>query len=448
MAIVIDDSKESSDPLTWASPVARIIPEDFRLTDEYAMNHVTLEDLLSHRTGFPGHELSHGGPNSTIRDTVRSLRHLPMTAELREKFQYSNVMYAVAAHVIETVKGCWMGDFLRERIYEPLSMSSTYFSLDHAKKAVKHDGKHLATGYFWDKATETYIAEPWYDTDSISGSGGNISNVLDYAKYLRGMIEMAPFLSKEAHYALRTPRSFERPAGISSAPYTSPTDYCLGWGQKTYRNQVLYTHQGGLPGFGSLMAFVPGQHWGVAIMTNTDVTGNFAAMVLYFILLDNLLGTPKEERFDWVKLYDEQLKEGAKEIQKSKRTIYPIIASPPINFSLPLASYTGAYSHPGYRSMTLTIVKTPTTPNFTSHQKENLHAELMDRTWLCVVDFEHVSSEHFLAWFSPPPNAPNNVINEASPAEFRIKADGKVGEMGIALESEMKGSKIWFKKDE
>lgn len=35
------------------------------------------------------------------------------------------VMYATASYVVETLTGQWLGDYLREKIWEPLGMKST-----------------------------------------------------------------------------------------------------------------------------------------------------------------------------------------------------------------------------------------------------------------------------------------------------------------------------------
>jgi len=56
---------------------------------------------------------------------VRSLRYLPLTAEPRTKFQYCNIMFVTVSHVVESLTGVWMGDFLSEKIWEPLGMKST-----------------------------------------------------------------------------------------------------------------------------------------------------------------------------------------------------------------------------------------------------------------------------------------------------------------------------------
>ena len=41
--------------LEWDQPIRDLMPE-FRLFDDYATQHATLRDLLSHRTGLPRHD--------------------------------------------------------------------------------------------------------------------------------------------------------------------------------------------------------------------------------------------------------------------------------------------------------------------------------------------------------------------------------------------------------
>ena len=41
--------------LDWDKPIRDVMP-DFRLHDDYATQHATLRDLLSHRTGLPRHD--------------------------------------------------------------------------------------------------------------------------------------------------------------------------------------------------------------------------------------------------------------------------------------------------------------------------------------------------------------------------------------------------------
>lgn len=124
-----DGRAEKSAPLSdwgWRTPLASVLRDDFVLQDERATAHLTLEDALSHRTGFPRHDKSlalHYGEDHhplTDRDFVRSLRHLPMVLEPRVEFRYCNLMYLVASHAIQTLMGQWLGTIMKDWIWEPL----------------------------------------------------------------------------------------------------------------------------------------------------------------------------------------------------------------------------------------------------------------------------------------------------------------------------------------
>ena len=128
MSLLISSSNYSG--LSWDTPISNLIRDDFVLPDPYFTEHVTIEDALSHRSGMPRHDISYGGTDEKgekrgVRDLVRSLRDLPLSAPLRTKFQYCNMMYVTVSHVIESLTGVWLGDFLKDNIWEPLGMQST-----------------------------------------------------------------------------------------------------------------------------------------------------------------------------------------------------------------------------------------------------------------------------------------------------------------------------------
>jgi hypothetical protein len=49
------------------------------------------------------------------------------------------MMFIVLSHVIETITGSWLGEYLQEKIWGPLGMDSTFFSLEDAKKAAERN---------------------------------------------------------------------------------------------------------------------------------------------------------------------------------------------------------------------------------------------------------------------------------------------------------------------
>ncbi|KAK2925651.1 Beta-lactamase/transpeptidase-like [Fusarium oxysporum f. sp. vasinfectum] len=173
----------------WQTKVSRIIREDFVTQDDWATNNITLEDLASHRSGLSNNDagirLHEDGRKWTIRDIARNLRNFPLESQPRTNFSYNNEAYATLSLVIETVTGKWLRDVLRETIWEPLGMNSTYLDLQEAKDAPEH----LSTGYYWDPAENCHKSIEQLPTDILSGAGAIISNVLDYTKWIKCLLQ-------------------------------------------------------------------------------------------------------------------------------------------------------------------------------------------------------------------------------------------------------------------
>jgi CubicO group peptidase (beta-lactamase class C family) len=295
--------------IQWTTPVSQLIPEDFVLADEHATQHTTIEDTLSHRTGLPRHDQAYGNNNMSrdiaVREIVRSLRHLPLTAEPRTKFQYCNLMFVVASHVIQSVTGEWLGDLLAAKIWEPLGMKATFFSLQDAQAA----DEELARGYSYPYSDDDdddsdeggdekeFREVEWMNLNEVSGAGSVITNVLDYAKWARSLLYKAPPLSPEIHKAIWEPRTL-LPTD-AEGPFTGPVAYALGWNTGVYQGYQFYEHTGGMNAFGAELILFPELKYAVTILGNTAVTSNFAAKQLAFHLIDEKLGVPPKRRFDW-----------------------------------------------------------------------------------------------------------------------------------------------------
>ena len=294
MSFLVNDN-EKYPTIQWDTPINQLIRHDFVLENDYATTHITIEDALSHRSGLPGHDRSYGGSNTTIKDIVRSLRHLPLTTEPRTKYQYCNVMFMTASYVIETVTGRKLGDLMQEWIWEPLGMDATFFGLESAK----HAKEGLAKGYRYryDAENGGYEEVEWLHLEVASGAGAVISNVLDYAKWARSIINRDTPLSKAGFGALFTPRTLMP----IEEPYTGPRAYALGWRTGIYRGQRLFEHSGGLLGFGAELLIFPDIKFAVVALANTAGTANFVDQKLAYHLVDGKLDLPVKERFDWDK---------------------------------------------------------------------------------------------------------------------------------------------------
>src|ERR1700753_2016597 len=55
----------------WDTPVSRLLPDDFIMSKESYTHELTIEDILSHRTGFPNHDDALMGETAAIPDTPK-----------------------------------------------------------------------------------------------------------------------------------------------------------------------------------------------------------------------------------------------------------------------------------------------------------------------------------------------------------------------------------------
>jgi CubicO group peptidase (beta-lactamase class C family) len=77
VALLVDEGK-----LEWDKPVREYMPE-FILDDAYVSQHITVRDMLSHRTGLPRHDLSAWRLDLPRTEYVKRLKHFKFSATFR-----------------------------------------------------------------------------------------------------------------------------------------------------------------------------------------------------------------------------------------------------------------------------------------------------------------------------------------------------------------------------
>ena len=377
------------------------------------------------------HDESYMGSNAGEPDTpesiTRKLRNLPLSRPLRTEYQYCNMIYTVASHLVVTVSGRPFEDFLKDRIWNPLEMLDTRIGMS-AKEAL--DASHqLAQGYCWDEEKQEHYAVPWLHQPEGQGAGSIFSSAHDYAKWIRTMINRAGPISEAGHQDLVKPRVIaEADVEDSPKPFHSHLLYALGWEIENYRGYTVIGHGGCISGFGSLMRYLPQLEWGIVIFGNAD-GANQVAEILCWHLIDELLGVPASERFDWDEFARQQEESYADE---QREDLYPERPDPPLPMSACLQSYVGRYRNAGYHDLVVDL------------QDGRLHVDAKDRSFGFDLWFEHVSGEHFIA---------ENIYmvdgdKERMKARFLHDSSGGVQSLGIAFVKEMEDPMIWFTKVE
>ncbi|KAJ5757405.1 uncharacterized protein N7511_006099 [Penicillium nucicola] len=434
IALLIDDvasnkaTEKTQSHLSWTSTISSVIPEDFVLEDEYTTSHVTFEDALSNRSGLPDHVKSFKPKTTSLQDGIRSLRHLPLAAELRSQYLYSSYMFSAVSLAIEQMTGTGLGGFMRERIWTPLKMTHTYWTPQEAKAAAS-TGTTLAHGYAWNAATEQYTKEATPDFQVVSGAGAIISNVLDYTQWLRCMMTQSSLISPAAHATLIEPRIHYKQQATN--PFPAPHAYALGWRIDNYRGQRVIWHTGSWTGYGSTMMYLPELQWGLVMMGNTTLTSNYAQMALYMHLLDERLGTPMSERIDY-SLKISQLRERKRvDNGNALARLYPDLPCPVEPPSLPLGKYAGRYYHAGYGEMEIEL-----------RGNELVASRLLYEVSM-VIRIVCVSGEFWMAKLEVVNQDPRD--HEVVRAGFHV-TDGMTRRVGIELEPALPGRMMWFER--
>ncbi|HEY1838370.1 MAG TPA: serine hydrolase domain-containing protein, partial [Rhizomicrobium sp.] len=134
LAILVDEGK-----LKWTDRVVDKLP-GFQMYDPYATEHMTIIDLLTHRSGLGLGEGDLMIVPSTTRsraDIVHALRYLKPVTGFREQFAYDNILYIVAGALIESVSGETWEHFVQTHIFAPVGMKDAMTAYDaHAPNGV------------------------------------------------------------------------------------------------------------------------------------------------------------------------------------------------------------------------------------------------------------------------------------------------------------------------
>lgn len=334
--------------LAWDRPVREVVPE-LILHDATATAQLTLRDMLSHRTGLPRHDLAAWRLDLSRAAFVERLRHLPLSAGFREKYQYNNLMYYVAAHVVERVAGQRWEDFVRERIFEPLGMAASNFAPEPPR-----DGQVNALGYRVDRDDDGrargLIPMPFgAHTELSPGSAGALFSTLDDQVRWLGLHAnggrwgdtrlLAPETCAQMHLPITVvPAGGPKTALMGNELFA----YGMGWFVEPYRGHTVVQHGGNVEGHSLMIGFVPRERTGVVVLANG--AGMPLRDALFYEALDRALGL---ESRDWNArfhgLFDEAFRGMAR--GKTTATRERVPDAPP---SRPLDDFVGAYASDGY----------------------------------------------------------------------------------------------------
>ena len=406
LAMLVDEGK-----ISWDDPVYQRLPE-FQMYDPYVSHEMTIRDLITHRSGMG---LGEGDllfwPHSTYTraEIIHQLRFMKPASSFRSHFAYDNLLYMTAGQIIPAVTGTTWDDFVRQRIFKPLGMTTSNVSNADFKP-----GEDFA--YPHSVVEGKLQAIPFVNLDNAGPAGSINSSAAEMAKWVllqlnRGKLpDRDGQLFSEAQSREMWTAQTILPIGELPAPLAALkpnfADYALGWSLRDYHGQELVAHTGGVAGMVSRVMLVPDSNLGVVILTNAEQGSAFDS-ILYHVL-DHYLQLPST---DWIAAFktakDGQLKEAA-EIEQ-KQTADRNAASKP---SLALEKYAGTYKDAWYGPATIRM--------------ENGRLVLsFDHTPAMVGELEHWQYDTFKTHWR------DRIIAEAF-VTFSLNADGSIERFKMA----------------
>ena len=141
VGMLVDEGKLDLD-----TPIKKYV-SDFEMQDKYAGAHLTIRDMLCHRSGLSRHDMVwYNNASLTRKDLTDRIKHLELSKDFRTTWQYNSIMYVAAGYVIETVSGMPWEEFVKKRIFEPLGMVSSNFSVEDSKCSVDYSLPYSSNG--------------------------------------------------------------------------------------------------------------------------------------------------------------------------------------------------------------------------------------------------------------------------------------------------------------
>lgn len=339
LAMLADEGK-----VDWDTPVRTYLPA-FKLYDAVATERMTPRDLVTHRSGLPRHDLMWYNSSFARHELFERLQYLAPNKDFRAVWQYQNLMYMTAGYLVEQLTGqCWE-EFVAQRIFQPLGMQGSNFSVEESQRAAD-----ASLPYKEDDGQAKEM--DFRNIDTVGPAGSINSTIVDMTQWLllhlnKGRHGDVPLISAGQIAQLHSPHMvIEQPSKYKELPHAS---YGLGWFVEPYRGYDMIHHGGNIDGFSALVSFLPQEGLGVVVLTNRN--SNPVPSILSYNVYDRLLGLEQAPWNDRFKQDDAAVKEAAeKGKQKSAAT-----AVPGTHPSHALESYTGDFGHPGYGTLSIAL---------------------------------------------------------------------------------------------
>lgn len=338
-------------------PVRTYLP-GFTVADPETSAKVTPRHLLYHTAGI---EEAYGDPgegDDVYARMVENISGAPQVFPLGHTHGYSAALgYAMLARILEAHDGKPWDDVMRERLFDPLGLTSTNSWYEQV------DETRAATGHLIRSRQEGPIVTPVDRLPRAFGPGGNITSTT------REVLAMAHVLLNEGTapngkriISAEGIREMMRSRVSVPDPYMFGPQWALGLIVCDWYGETVYASDGSTIGQNARLRLLPDSGTAIAMLTN---------------------GGPRESFYH--KVFNEILTHlGAVTI--------PDLPAPDTTLNLDLSRYVGVYERPGTRYEVSTEGGKP----FLTLVLDPMHAEFLQKPDRIRYELLPVSETHFL----------------------------------------------------
>lgn len=261
------------------APVIRYLP-DFRVADAEISRRVTTRQLLTHTSGIDGDLfVDTGRGDDNLAKYVAAMADLPRAVPPVVVMSYCNSGYCLLGHLIATLRGKSWDAVLRERLLNPLGLSSAGTL---PEEALLHGA---ATGHLQPPGAAAAVVTPQWGLYRSAGPAGLIhataTHLLAFARlHMKGGVtaDGTRLLSESSVNAMREPQ-----VGIPDR-WLLGSHMGLGWMLNTWGGQPVYGHDGATLGQNGYLRILPDARLAISLLVN----GGRAARALYHELLSEI----------------------------------------------------------------------------------------------------------------------------------------------------------------
>jgi len=219
-----------------------------------AWKNVTVRQLLSHTGGFTDYpEKFDFRRDRTENEILKAIQAVPLAYPPGTKWAYSNLGYATLGILIHRASGKFYGDFLQERVFGPLGMTTTRIISEEDIIPNRAAGYRLVKGQL---KNQEWVSP----TLNTTADGSLYFSILDLEKWDAALTQ-GKLLKKS---------SFDQMWTIAKLKDGKPNsgNYGFGWFLENIHGHPIIEHEGAWQGFNTSINRYVKDKLTVVVLTN------------------------------------------------------------------------------------------------------------------------------------------------------------------------------------